>query len=53
MTNAEIDHCKARIDAMLELLAAGWEPKHIALALGMAKSWAIAEQLMRSGKPER
>jgi hypothetical protein len=48
-----IEQCKARIDAMHVLLASGWEPKRIALALGMAKSWAVAERWMQYGKPER
>ena len=45
-----IAQCKARIEAMSVLLAAGWAPKRIALALGMSKSWAIAERWM---SPER
>lgn len=49
-TPEHIAQCKARIEAMSVLLAAGWEPKRIALALGMANSWAVAERWMR---PER
>jgi hypothetical protein len=42
----DIDLCVARIEAMHVLLRAGWEPRRIALVLGMERSLAIAEHWM-------
>ena len=52
MTDEErhIEICEIRIEVMKLLLDAGWEPKRAAIAMGMGRSWAIAERWMAASK---